>query len=150
VRDHFHRKVNIVNCTKPLSKCTVYRIHAKDYEEFVSQLPWSACWKCYEHTRVRNKPFCCHSSMCREVNKGDHNTNVDVFKNSFSQSTSRLFKKRMTSERLLFFHLYVLWVNFKLITATSARSATKHTASFTIASAKTTFLHLFQHPQHVH
>jgi hypothetical protein len=37
----------------------------------------------------------------------------------------------MTSERLLFFHLYVLWVNFKLITATSARSATKHTASLT-------------------
>jgi hypothetical protein len=52
----------------------------------------------------------------------------------------------MTSERLLFFHLYILWVNFKLITATSAGNATKHTASLTLASAKTTFLHLFQHP----
>jgi hypothetical protein len=37
----------------------------------------------------------------------------------------------MISKRLFYFQLYVLWVNCKLITATSARSATKHTASLT-------------------
>jgi hypothetical protein len=55
------------------------------------------------------------------------------------------------SERLMFSHLHILWVNFKLITATSAGSANKHAVTALINSCKDDIPPpLPTLPQHVH